>query len=275
MIVNGADSRSASYSGTYNIGGANVALTRNYSLTPGADLLRIAMTFRNNAATSIALRYFETFDIDRLPTGGVSTYETLNDRYLINTNGVSIQVGRSIITNGPMVVLLGTVEPGAILAAVATTYFGITASSNLNSFFATAGADSNGALFDDTLDIGKEFVLPPAGAASFVFYQAISTNVSSAEQALISNLAVPPLRFFAPVQTGDNLQIVLGTSDGSPISADRASRIQFYSTTNPFLPFTGWTPVTNPVSLSSGTMQILQLNHTDSASRFFRAIEVP
>jgi uncharacterized repeat protein (TIGR01451 family) len=274
MTVTGADSRNASYVGTYTTGGANVALTRNYSLVSGADLLRTSMTFRNNGTSSITLRYFETFDVDWL-VSGVGYVLTANDRYFINTNGASIQVGRSIMTNGPLVVMLGTVEPGAILAAVSTSYFGITASTYLNSFFTTAGADSNGGVFDDTLDIGKEFILAPAGTASFVFYQSISTNVSSAEQALISNLAVSPLRFFAPVQAGNSLQVALGTSDGSPISSDRASRIRFYSTTNVSLPFSNWTLVTNPVILNSGTVQIMNLDHTNSPSRFFRATEVP
>jgi uncharacterized repeat protein (TIGR01451 family) len=182
------DVRSSSFTGTYNSSGANVAVTRDYVLLPGADVCRTTTTFLNNGGSAVTLRCFETFDVD-WTFNGLSYYTTANDRYTINTNGTSIYVGRSLMTNGPLVVILGSVDPKAVIAATSPSYFGITGSAQLNSLFQTLGADDNGALRDASLDIGREYNLAPGNSAHFVTYQSFGTNIASAEWGLVGNLA--------------------------------------------------------------------------------------
>ena len=186
MTLVAFDARSASYAGTYVAGGANVAIGRSYSLVAGLDLICTVQTFTNNGASSITLRCFDTFDPDWSTTTSMYAH-----RYTLNTNGISIQMGRGIITSGYPVVILGTADTGAVLAASFTSYFCIQNSANLNTFFASGGADSGGASVDDSLDIGREFVLPPGGSASFVYHHSIATNVAIAESAIVNTIVTP------------------------------------------------------------------------------------
>jgi uncharacterized repeat protein (TIGR01451 family) len=269
------DARSSTFVGSYTAGGANVAITRDYALLLGTEAWRTRVTLQNNGGSSITLRPFETFDVDWI-FNGASYYTTANDRYILNTNGTSIQVGRSLMTNGPLVVMIASVDPSAIIAATSAGYFGLTTASSLNSFFLTSGADDNGALRDATLDIGREYVLAPGGSATFVTYQSISTNIASAEWALVGNLAKMPLRFSALQQIGGgNLQVQLATTDGSPITAERASHIQVYSSTNASLSLSNWAPSAAQSFLINGVLQINGLDSTNAPSRYYRAMETP
>jgi uncharacterized repeat protein (TIGR01451 family) len=269
------DSRTASFTGTYNAGGASVSLTRDYALLLGADTLRTTMTFVNNGVSSITMRYFETYDVDWI-VGDNSYFTTANDRYTINTNGTSILLGRSIMTNGPLVVILATVDPAAIVAATSPSYFGITSSSSLNTFFAAGGGDDGGALRDATLDVGKDTFLAPGSIATFVSYQSFGTNIASAEWYLVGNLAKAPLTFSTPQQLpGGNLQLLAAASDGSPITPERASHVQLYSSTNASLSLSNWTPVTVETVLDNGALQFNGLNLSNAPTRFFRAVELP
>jgi hypothetical protein len=226
---------------------------------------------RNNGLSTISLRCFETFDVDWL-SGGLNYYTTANDRYPLNTNGTTLWIGRSIITNGPVAVLVGTPDSSAVIAASSTS-FGIVSSANLNNLFLTGGADSEGALADATLDLGRQYTLAPGSNATFVTYQSIATSVSAAEWALVSNVAGAPLRFARPGPgAGGDLRLVLGTADGSPITPDRASRIQVYWSTNVA---GSWLLMTNQSLLNAGVLEVGGLNYTNAPARFFRALETP
>jgi hypothetical protein len=272
MSWTAGDSRSASFLGTYTSGGANVAVTRDYAFLLGVDAWRSTMTFRNNGISSITLRCFETYDVD-WQYFGTSYYTTANDRYTIATNSSAIQIGRSLMTNGPLVVLVGTTDPGSIIAACSSAYFGITTSSALNTFFASNGADSNGALQDDTLDIGREYIIAPGATASFTAYQSISTNIPTAEFALVGNLAKAPLRFSGTSLGNGYLQFFASASDNAPITPERASHIQLYYCTN--LVSGSWVRTSPQTVLNNGTLQVLVLDYTNSPIRFYRAIETP
>jgi hypothetical protein len=146
----------------------------------------------------------------------------------------------------------------------------------LNSFFQTSGADDNGALRDATLDIGREYVLPAGNSVTFVTYQSYGTNIASAEWGLVGNLAKMPLRFSSLQRlTGKMLQFLLATTDGSPITAERASHIQLYSSTNASLSLSGWVPTPSQMLLNNGVIQINGLDYTNAPARFYRAVELP
>jgi hypothetical protein len=222
MALRSASGTSAFYTGLYSAGGANVALGRNYTLVPGSDLLLTVQTFTNNAASSITLRCFDTFDPDWL-TNGLSYYSMYAHRYTLVTNGTAIYMGRGILSPGSPVVILGTADPGAVLAACISSYFGIQSSANLNLFFSTNGGDSGGALVDLTLDIGRELVLAPGASASFVFYHSISTNVTQAESAIVQAIAPygPPIITAAPtnqvVPVGGTATFSVGAIGAPPL----------------------------------------------------------
>jgi uncharacterized repeat protein (TIGR01451 family) len=267
------DARSSAFTGTYTAGGANVAITRDYVLLLGADVCRTRTTLLNNGGASITLRCFESFDVDWIFNGS-AFYTTANDRYTINTNGTAIFVGRSLMTNGPLVVILGNLDQNAVIAATSPNYFGISSSANLNSLFQTFGADDDGALRDATLDIAREYVLPPGNTATFTTYQSYGTNISSAEWGLIGNVATMPLKFSSPQRVaGSTLQFLLATIDGSPITAERASHVQIYS--SPSLSLSNWVPVSSQMLLNNGVIQINGLDYTNAPARFYRAVELP
>src|SRR5439155_11875504 len=95
MTLTSGDARSATYTGAYTVGGANVAITRDYLLLLGAEVCRTRTVLQNNGTATITLRCCETYDVDLIFIGG-SYFATANDRYTINTNGTSIYVGSSI-----------------------------------------------------------------------------------------------------------------------------------------------------------------------------------
>ena len=180
MSLAASNANSASYTGTYTAGGANVAVGRQYVLVPGFDVLAITQTFTNNGPTNITLRCFDTFDPDWL-SNNVAFYNMYAHRYSFPVGGTSIQAGRGIMTNDGTTILLGTTDAAAVLAACSPYYFGIQDASNLNSFFATDGADSGGAVVDATLDIGREMTIAPGAGASFVYFQSIASSAPAAQ----------------------------------------------------------------------------------------------
>ena len=72
-----------------------------------------------------------------------------------------------------------------------------------------------------------------------------------------------------------SLRLLLHTADGSPITPEQASRISIRATTNASLPFLNWTPLTNDLVLTNGLLQMDRLSTSNSAQRFFRAVETP
>ena len=84
-----------------------------------------------------------------------------------------------------------------------------------------------------------------------------------------------PLRLLPPVLgTGNALPLYVCTSDGSSLSADRASRVRIYAATNILLPFTNWTQLSVPLVFSNGLLRADGVQATNSLN-FYRAAETP
>src|SRR5205823_3865318 len=61
-----------------------------------------------------------------------------------------------------------------------------------------------------------------------------------------------PLRILPPVAgAGGTFPLLIGASDGSALTAERASRIRLYGSTNVALPMSSWTQVATPLVLSN------------------------
>jgi len=86
----------------------------------------------------------------------------------------------------------------------------------------------------------------------------------------------PPLHFLPPaLPLASTFSLQLINLDGSPVAANRASRVQLYATTSlTEFPIT-WIPLTNAVIPASGLLQINDLMTTNSVNQFFRAGEIP
>ncbi len=84
-----------------------------------------------------------------------------------------------------------------------------------------------------------------------------------------------PLRILPPaVLAGGALSLYVGTSDGSALTLDRASRIRVYTTLNANAHFNTWTQLTTPLVLTNGILRVDGVGVTNSRS-FFRAVETP
>jgi hypothetical protein len=256
MTLLSASPTSAAYRGTYTAGGAaNVTVNRIYSLLYGCDVLRTVQTFVNNGTSNLTLRCFDTFDPD-WNLNGTNYYYMFADRYSLGTNGVAVQMGRGIMTNGPLVVILGTTDASALLAASYLGYFGIESSADLNTFFAMGGADSNGGIVDASLDIGREMVLGPGASASFIYYHSLATNVARAEGGIVVYaiaLMLEP-RWVAP-----NLcQLTFATVPGHSYVVEYRNSLTSGT----------WTPM--QTNVGDGNLQTVVNTVTSAPQRFFR-----
>jgi hypothetical protein len=84
-----------------------------------------------------------------------------------------------------------------------------------------------------------------------------------------------PLRILPPVAgAGGAFPLLIGASDGSPLTPDRASRIRIYGSTNVALPLSSWTQVVTPLVFSIGYVRADSIT-VNNASQFFRAAETP
>lgn len=91
----------------------------------------------------------------------------------------------------------------------------------------------------------------------------------------INNVAKAPLLFSSFKRIGGNLQLLLATADGSPVTTNRASHIQLCSSTNLSLSLSNWVPVVSPATLTNGMLQFNGLDYTNAPARFYRAVELP
>lgn len=84
-----------------------------------------------------------------------------------------------------------------------------------------------------------------------------------------------PLRILPPLLgTGGELPLFVGTTDGSALTPDRASRIHIFTTTNVALAMSNWTQLSAPLVLTNGFLRVDGINTTNALS-FYRAAETP
>ena len=127
--------------GTYTAGGSNVAFSRVYRLVAGVNALTVVTALTNNAASTINLRYFDTFDPDQGAPLGLGS-ATVND---VLVQG-GIPVARSSATNDLTFTIGSIFGESSILAS--GNPFRIDSGSLLNGVV-TAPFDGNGATADN------------------------------------------------------------------------------------------------------------------------------
>jgi hypothetical protein len=160
-------------------------------------------------------------------------------------------------------VLFGTTDSAAVLAACNASYFGIQDSDNLNTFFADDGGNSEGAVLDDTLDIGRELTLAPGAATSFIYYQAFGTNSAVAQ----NGLGVAVAGFVPAFQSASQSNGTL-TLDWSAIPG-QTYQVQYKA----FLSQTNWVDLGPPI-VASDSVLVTTDSVSGNTQRFYRLVLV-
>lgn len=170
---------------------ANIAFTRNYSLIPGQNVLRIASTFTNLGTSDSVLSYFDTFDPDQGINAGTG-FDTFNDVFGLPTGAGTATVGQAsaLGTSSGMpalTVLMGSLNPDVTVASGGP--FAIFGGSDLNDFFSSP-VDGNGTISDSGTHVGIRKLLAGGGMLNFVYDQAYGESPDAAQAAFIAaNLA--------------------------------------------------------------------------------------
>jgi hypothetical protein len=163
----------------------SVAVTREYWILPGLDVLRTRTTLVNTSLGPVDLRLVDTFDPDQGIDGG-SSFNTTNDLYVLS----GIDVARS--TNGRTVIMGGFGSSALSFGCFPTTFgLGVTTGAELNALFASSPCDPGGASADIGIAIGFETLLASGASASFTFDQAYGLTVADAEAAFAAAVPEP------------------------------------------------------------------------------------
>jgi outer membrane protein assembly factor BamB len=84
------------------------------------------------------------------------------------------------------------------------------------------------------------------------------------------DLSMPNLKLERPQLAGANkFQLTARTENGSPIDSNRFAGIEFRTSTNPALPLTQWTMLTNNLVLTNGAVRATNVDGTGFSRRFF------
>lgn len=169
--------------GTYTKGGANVIFARTYALVPGQNVIQVTTQLTNNAATSVTLRYFDTFDPDQGSGLGLG-FSTFNDVLALATGAGSISVGQAYASND-LTFVLGPTAPGAAVVS-SGTYFNIGDGTTLNTVFSSP-ADGNGAFQDSGTHIIYELMINASQTVTVTTLLSFGTTHSAAQSAFIAS----------------------------------------------------------------------------------------
>jgi outer membrane protein assembly factor BamB len=84
------------------------------------------------------------------------------------------------------------------------------------------------------------------------------------------DLSMPNLKLDPPqVASANKFQLIARTENGSPIESNRFTGIEFRSSTNPALPLTQWSKLTNGLVLTNGAVRATNVDGTGFNRRFF------
>jgi hypothetical protein len=129
----------------------------------------------------------------------------------------------------------------------------------------------NGAIISNATTNSLSFT---AQTSSNGLYTVLVSNVYGVAISQAGSLN-SPVRFLpVTISSTGAFPLLLAASDGSPLTAYRASRISIYSTTNVGSSFATWKLVSAPFVLSNGIVWVEGLSVTNSQT-FFRATEAP
>ena len=163
-------------SGTFTRGGANVEFTRQYSLVPGLNVLRVTTEFTNNGS-DVTLSYFDTFDPDQGVDLGLG-YSTFND--VFDLSGGTVGQARVFGGVNQHTVLVGSLDARATVAAGYP--FVIGSGGDVNSFFASP-FDGNDTLADQGIHVGIRTSLASGQTTLFTYDLAFGLDPASAQAA--------------------------------------------------------------------------------------------
>lgn len=171
--------------GVYNAG-ANIEVSRAYSLVPGQNVLRVETILSNFGGSRVSnLRLFDTADPDQGQAFGLGT-RTFNDRLSLGGGDVL----QSTINTAGGGDGLTTIWGFAPTAGFGNGGFGfqIDSGGELNNFFTSGGGDPNGSFQDISLALGFETSLNPGESATFSYLQAYGTTIADAQSAFLAAL---------------------------------------------------------------------------------------
>jgi hypothetical protein len=84
------------------------------------------------------------------------------------------------------------------------------------------------------------------------------------------DLSIPNLKLDRPQLASPNkFQLTARTDNGSPIDSNRFAAIEFRTSTNPALPLTQWTKLTNTLVLTNGAVRATNVDGTGFTKRYF------
>lgn len=183
------------------------------------------------------------------------------------TDGAQLMVN-ALLWSGRIPPTILTGPAGGVVAQGDTVNFSVaaTGTSDLTyqwRFNGTNLPDATNAVFSLNYQPGA------AGAYSVVVSNRYGTTTS------LNAVLNPQLRFQAPVPTGDAFSLYLENIDGTPVTTNRAARVNLYTSSNLALPSAQWTLLPNPVVPSGSVLRADGFSTTNKTAQYFRAVEAP
>ena len=178
--------------GIYNLGGAQVAFERSYSLVPGYDALQISTRFENLGG-SVNLRYFDTYDPDQF-----SSFGTFNDVLQLGSATVAQARTTADFLGWPETLrytaIVGSDDPRAVVGAGGQFLLkpnndsgGFFIPGNINEFFSSP-TDANDERADLGIHLGFDLFLDPLESTTVRSLVVGGTNPTAAQEAFLGAL---------------------------------------------------------------------------------------
>jgi hypothetical protein len=166
-----------------------IGVTRQYSLMPGLDVLKIDTTLTNLSGSAQTVRLFDSADPDQ--GGSLAGPGTFNDR--LNLAPGTVLQAFTDAPPGPsqLTTIWGVVPTGGFGTAPSGFGLGIFNGSALNTLFASGGADPNGAFADIGMALANQFTLGNGASVTSSYFQAYGLTPIAAQTAFLAATATP------------------------------------------------------------------------------------